>query len=91
MAVLTADGYPGAYAKDTIVMFRAIWKPPPADRHAGTRRDDQGQLRAAGARAWCHRPGATIAAAQARPTRRSTGSPGRGFCRRDIGWRAVKR
>ena len=51
MVVLAADGYPGAYAKDTIIDIPGdLETADPPIFHAGTRRDDQGRLRAAGGR-----------------------------------------
>ena len=94
MVVLAADGYPGAYAKDTIIDIPGdLETADPPIFHAGTRRDDQGRLRAAGGRVLgVTGLGATIAAAQAAAyaaVDRITWPEG--FCRRDIGWRAVNR
>ena len=94
VVVLAADGYPGAYAKDTIIDIPGdLETADPPIFHAGTRRDDQGRLRAAGGRVLgVTGLGATIAAAQAAAyaaVDRITWPEG--FCRRDIGWRAVNR
>jgi phosphoribosylamine--glycine ligase len=91
--VLAAQGYPeapltgstiraveSAHAIDDVVVF-----------HAGTRRDEEGYLRAAGGRVLTvTATGATLAEALARAYRGvdAIDWPG-GFCRRDIGWRAL--
>ena len=88
--VMAAQGYPGAYPRG-----EPIGLPEPADPrvkifHAGTRRDagrlvaDGGRVLAATAR------GATLAEARALAygALDDVAWPG-GFCRRDIGWRAL--
>ena len=92
--VMASDGYPGGYGKgsairgvdglggDDLVVF-----------HAGTIRDDAGVLRANGGRVLgVTATGPDIAAAQAKAYDAidRIDWPG-GFCRRDIGWRAIAR
>ena len=90
--VMAAKGYPGAYEKDT-----AIGGIDEADRlpgvkvfHAGTALPD-GRLVAHGGRVLdVTATGPTIAEAQARAYQAVDAIDWRqGFCRRDIGWRAI--
>ena len=90
--VMAAKGYPGAYEKDT-----AIGGIDEADRlpgvkvfHAGTALRD-GRLVAHGGRVLdVTATGPTIAEAQARAYQAVDAIDWRqGFCRRDIGWRAI--
>jgi phosphoribosylamine--glycine ligase len=91
--VMAAKGYPGDYAKGSEI--RGIDQARALDGvtvfHAGTRRDESGRLLAQGGRVLnvCA-TGATIAAAQKRAYEaiERIDWPD-GFCRRDIGWRAV--
>ena len=92
--VMAANGYPGAYDKGTaIVGAEAAESDDVVVFHAGTHRDDDGTLRAIGGRVL----GVTALGddpAQARS--RAYAAVGAidwpdGFCRRDIGWRAVGR
>jgi phosphoribosylamine--glycine ligase len=92
--VMAANGYPGRYAKGTringVADARAL--PHTTVFHAGTARSN-GDLVATGGRVLAVTAlGATIAEAQAR----AYAAVDRidwpdGFCRRDIGWRAVQR
>jgi phosphoribosylamine--glycine ligase len=92
--VMAARGYPGDYKKGTEI--RGLDQARALDGvtvfHAGTKRDADGRLLATGGRVLnvCA-TGATIAEAQ----KRAYEAVDRidwpeGFCRRDIGWRAVK-
>ena len=91
--VMAAEGYPGAYAKGSEI--RGLDAVSPEDAivfHAGTVSDD-GRLLANGGRVLnVTASGATISEAQAK----AYAAVDRidwpeGFCRRDIGWRAVAR
>ena len=92
--VMAANGYPGAYLKGSEIhgLAEAAAVPGVEIFHAGTRRDD-GRIFAAGGRALnVTALGRTVSEAQARAYE----AVGRidwpeGFCRRDIGWRAVAR
>ena len=90
--VLASRGYPGAYEKNTPI--RAL--PQATDRakvfHAGTALKDH-QLVATGGRVLnATALGATVAEAQAAAYRLvDTVEWDNGFCRRDIGWRAIGR
>jgi phosphoribosylamine--glycine ligase len=94
--VLAAEGYPGAYEKGTEI--KGVEAAGDADEnvtifHAGTQRDGDGPLLAVGGRVLnVTALGRTVAEAQVR----AYGAVdridwGQGFCRRDIGWRAVAR
>jgi phosphoribosylamine--glycine ligase len=92
--VLAARGYPGAYNKGDIIsgIERANALPGVKVFHAGTAMSD-GRVVASGGRVLnVTALGATIAEAQARAYAAidAIDWPG-GFCRRDIGWRAVGR
>ncbi|HEX9905858.1 MAG TPA: phosphoribosylamine--glycine ligase [Propylenella sp.] len=92
--VMAANGYPGAYLKGSEIhgLAEAAAVPGVEIFHAGTRRDD-GRIFAAGGRVLnVTALGRTVSEAQARAYE----AVGRidwpeGFCRRDIGWRAVAR
>ena len=90
--VLATDGYPGAYEKGSAI--RGIDAAEDLDDvmvfHAGTARTDAGVVAAGGRVLGVTALGAGVAAAQSRAYE----AVGRidwpeGFCRRDIGWRAV--
>jgi phosphoribosylamine--glycine ligase len=92
--VMAAAGYPGSYAKNTEV--RGVDAAETDDVvvfHAGTARDGDGRLLATGGRVL----GVTALGAGAAEARdRAYAAVDRidwpdGFCRRDIGWRAVDR
>ncbi|MEK1925259.1 MAG: phosphoribosylamine--glycine ligase [Rhizobium giardinii] len=90
--VMASKGYPGSYEKNT-----PIGKLPPEDAatkvfHAGTALKD-GQLVATGGRVLnVTAKGATVRAAQAAAyAALDLVEWENGFCRRDIGWQAVKR
>ena len=91
--VMATDGYPGSYAKGSEIRgLEAIGRDDAIVFHAGTAMED-GRLVANGGRVLnITASGATISEAQAKAYE----AVGRidwpeGFCRRDIGWRAVAR
>ncbi|MCY4479612.1 MAG: phosphoribosylamine--glycine ligase [Rhodospirillales bacterium] len=90
--VLATEGYPGAYRKGSVI--RGIDAAEDLDDvtvfHAGTARTDTGIVAAGGRVLGVTALGAGVASAQSRAYE----AVGRidwpeGFCRRDIGWRAV--
>jgi phosphoribosylamine--glycine ligase len=91
--VMAAKGYPDAYQKGTEIrgLDQAAGLADVTIFHAGTKRNDDGRLLANGGRVLnVTATGKTIAEAQ----RRAYAAVDRidwpeGFCRRDIGWRAV--
>ncbi len=93
VVVMAAAGYPGAYEKGTVIrgLEDAAALEDVAVFHAGTARNAAGAVVAAGGRVLgITATGATVAEAQAR----AYAAVDRidwpdGFCRRDIGWRAV--
>ena len=93
--VMAAKGYPGAYAKGTEIrgLEAAADTEGVTIFHAGTARDAEDRLTATGGRVLdVTALGATVAEAQ----RKAYAAVDRidwpeGFCRRDIGWRAVER
>ena len=92
--VLAANGYPGDYRKGTEIFGAdAAETDGTVVFHAGTTRDPDGRLRAIGGRVL----GVTALGADAAEAgRRAYAAVDRidlpsGFCRRDIGWRAVAR
>ena len=94
--VMAADGYPGAYEKGTEI--KGVDAAGDADEnvtifHAGTKRDGDGPLLAVGGRVLnVTALGRTVAEAQLRAYRAVDRIDwAQGFCRRDIGWRAVAR
>ncbi|MGE5145685.1 MAG: phosphoribosylglycinamide synthetase C domain-containing protein, partial [Candidatus Eiseniibacteriota bacterium] len=92
--VMAAKGYPGTYQKNTEI--RGLDKAAELDDvkvfHAGTKRDGDRVLATGGRVLNVTAVGATVAEAQARAYEAvdRIDWPG-GFCRRDIGWRAIKR
>ena len=92
--VLASKGYPGAYETSTEIrsLAEAAAMPGVEIFHAGTRRED-GRILSAGGRVLnVTATGATIAEAQARAyaaVERIDWDGG--YCRRDIGWRAIGR
>ena len=93
--VMAANGYPGSYAKGTAIdgVEAAESEPDVTVFHAGTARDDIGELVAIGGRVLVVTAlGETVAAAQSQAYKAvdRLDWPD-GFCRRDIGWRAVAR
>lgn len=93
--VMAAEGYPGAYQKNTEIrgLDAAAEDPDVTIFHAGTARDADGVLRATGGRVLnVTARGASVAEAQAAAYRAVDRIDWpQGFCRRDIGWRAVAR
>jgi phosphoribosylamine--glycine ligase len=93
VVVMAARGYPGAYAKGSEIrgIERAAQIPGVQVFHAGTARGEDGALVATGGRVLgITATGATLAEAQAAAYAAvdAVDWPG-GFCRRDIGWRAL--
>ena len=91
--VLASNGYPGAYEPGSIIRGTDTVPGDAKVFHAGTKADADGTLRAAGGRVLAvTAAGATVADAQAAAYAAvdAIDWPG-GFCRRDIGWRAVER
>ena len=95
LVVMAAKGYPGAYARNTPIagLERAAALPDTMVFHAGTGRDGQGRLVSTGGRVLgVTATGATVAEAQAKAYRAVAAIDWPdGFCRTDIGWRAVAR
>jgi phosphoribosylamine---glycine ligase len=92
--VMAAKGYPGAYKKDTEIrgLDAAAAVPDVKVFHAGTRRDGERVLATGGRVLNVTATGATVAEAQARAYEAVDRIDWpEGFCRRDIGWRAIKR
>jgi phosphoribosylamine--glycine ligase len=91
--VLAARGYPGAYATGSEIRGQEALAGDPDVLlfHAGTRRDAEGRLVAAGGRVLnLTGLGATLAEARARAYAAVDRIDWpQGFCRRDIGWRAL--
>jgi phosphoribosylamine--glycine ligase len=93
VVVMAAKGYPGAYAKGSEIrgLERAAQVPGVQVFHAGTARREDGALVATGGRVLgVTATGATLAEARdaAYAAVAAIDWPG-GFCRRDIGWRAL--
>jgi phosphoribosylamine---glycine ligase len=91
--VMAANGYPGSYAKGSEIrgVEEAAKIPGVTVFHAGTRRGEDGRLLAEGGRVLnVTAIGPTVAEAQKRAYQAIDliDWPG-GFCRRDIGWRAL--
>jgi phosphoribosylamine--glycine ligase len=94
--VMAAEGYPGAYEKGTEI--KGIDAAMEADDavtvfHAGTDRDETGKLLSIGGRVLnVTARGASVKEAQTRAYAAVDRIDwAKGFCRRDIGWRAVAR
>ena len=92
--VMAAEGYPGGYEKGTEIKgLEGLDGEDLAVFHAGTARAEDGRLLATGGRVLnVTALGATVAEAQARAYAaiERIDWP-QGFCRRDIGWRAIAR
>lgn len=92
--VMAANGYPGAYAKDTPIsnLDDAAEVKDTTVFHAGTRRDAAGNILSTGGRVLgVTALGNTIDEAQRRAYMAvDLIDWPQGFCRRDIGWRAIK-
>jgi len=93
VVVMAAKGYPGSYAKGSEIrgIERAAQVPGVQVFHAGTARREDGALIAAGGRVLgVTATGATLAEAQAAAYAAVDAIDWpEGFCRRDIGWRAL--
>jgi phosphoribosylamine--glycine ligase len=93
--VMATKGYPGRYEKGSEI--RNLEQAGALDGvtvfHAGTGRNDDGRLIATGGRVLnVTATGETVAEAQARAYAAVDRIDwGQGFCRRDIGWRAIGR
>ncbi|KAA2213133.1 phosphoribosylamine--glycine ligase [Teichococcus oryzae] len=93
VVVMAAQGYPGAYRKGSVIegLEQAAQVPGAQVFHAGTARGDDGALVATGGRVLgIAASGATLGAARdaAYAAVDAVRWPD-GFCRRDIGWRAL--
>ncbi|MBP0462392.1 phosphoribosylamine--glycine ligase [Roseomonas sp. PWR1] len=93
VVVMAAQGYPGAYAKGSEIrgLERAAQVPGVQVFHAGTTRREDGALVASGGRVLgiaAAAPTLAEARAAAYAAVDAIDWPG-GFCRRDIGWRAL--
>jgi phosphoribosylamine--glycine ligase len=92
--VMAAKGYPGDYAKGSAIrgLDRAAALPGVTLFHAATRRDPDGTIRAAGGRVLgVTGRGPTLQAARDLAYRAvDLIDWPEGFCRRDIGWRALR-
>ena len=93
--VMAAQGYPGRYEKGGVIrgLDALAGDPDLVVFHAGTSRDPDGTLRAAGGRVLdvtARAPTVAEARARAYAAIESIDWP-QGFCRRDIGWRALDR
>ncbi|MDA8230847.1 MAG: phosphoribosylamine--glycine ligase [Magnetospirillum sp.] len=95
VVVMAAKGYPGGYAKNTVI--RGLESAAAVDGvtvlHAGTRRNEAGEVVATGGRVLgITARGGTVRQAQDRAYRAIARIDWpEGFCRHDIGWRAVAR
>ncbi len=92
--VMAAEGYPGSYEKGSEIKgLEGLDEDDLMVFHAGTKRGEDGRLLAAGGRVLnVTALGTSVAEAQARAYAaiERIDWP-EGFCRRDIGWRAVER
>ena len=93
VVVMAAKGYPGSYAKGTVIggLTEAGKIDGVTVLHAGTALNDKGQVVATGGRVLgITARGATVREAQARAYQAVDRLRWpEGFCRRDIGWRAL--
>jgi len=91
--VLASNGYPGPYEKNTLIAELPKDTDTVTTFHAGTTRTDKGVLLATGGRVLVVTArGASVTEAQSRAYE-AVGAVNwpHGFCRKDIGWRAVAR
>jgi phosphoribosylamine--glycine ligase len=95
VVVMAANGYPGSYRKGTVIdgLQEAAKVEGVRILHAGTGQDALGRIVATGGRVLgITASGATVAEAQARAYQAVDRIHWpEGFCRRDIGWRAIGR
>ncbi len=95
VVVMAAQGYPGRYRKGTVIegLGEAGRVEGVRILHAGTERNADGRIVATGGRVLgITAVGATVAEAQSRAYRAiDLIRWPEGFCRRDIGWRAIER
>ncbi|WP_119418924.1 phosphoribosylamine--glycine ligase [Desertibaculum subflavum] len=92
--VMAADGYPGEPLRGTEIrgLDRAGAQPGVTVFHAGTKKDGNRMLANGGRVLGVTATGTTVAAAQARAYQAvDLIDWPQGFCRRDIGWRAIER
>ena len=93
--VMAAEGYPGSYDKGTVIdgVTQAARETDAQIFHAGTALSEEGVLTATGGRVLnitALGPSVSDAAARAYSAVDKIAWP-QGFCRRDIGWRAIER
>jgi phosphoribosylamine--glycine ligase len=93
--IMAAEGYPGTYKKFTVIkgLDAAANMPDTVIFHGGTDRNEAGEVIATGGRVLAvTATGNTIAEAQSRAYQAvdKINWP-EGFCRRDIGWRAIEK
>lgn len=91
--VMAARGYPGSYVKNTVIgnLAKAATGPDQWIFHAGTARDESGRIISTGGRVLgitAFAPSVREAQAGAYAVIDRIDWP-EGFCRRDIGWRAI--
>ncbi|PKU26052.1 phosphoribosylamine--glycine ligase [Telmatospirillum siberiense] len=95
VVVMAAKGYPGSYRKGSVIegLDQANQVEGVRVLHAGTERNARGQIVATGGRVLgITASGASVAEAQTRAYQAIDRIRWpEGFCRRDIGWRAIKR
>lgn len=93
--ILAAEGYPGPYKKGTIIrgLNAAKTVPDSVVFHAGTSRNEAGDVVAIGGRVLAvTATGCSIAEAQSSAYQAVDKIEwAEGFCRRDIGWRAIEK
>ncbi len=94
VVVMAAKGYPGSYEKGTEIkgLKEANTVPETIVLHAGTKAQDGKVLASGGRVLGVTAMGATVSEAQKRAYQAVDAIDWpEGFCRRDIGWRAIKR
>ncbi|WP_193185915.1 phosphoribosylamine--glycine ligase [Nisaea sediminum] len=91
--VLASNGYPGSYEKNTLIAELPKDTGTVTTFHAGTTRTDKGVLLATGGRVLVVTArGASVSEARSRAYEAvGTVNWPHGFCRKDIGWRAIAR
>jgi phosphoribosylamine--glycine ligase len=94
VVVMAAKGYPGSYEKNTVIrgLDRAAAVPDVTVFHAGTAAKDGNVVATGGRVLGVTARGKTVSAAQAQAYKAVDAIDWpEGFCRRDIGWRAIAR